>query len=316
MPEGRQYPGGVFDHHRAPSGEPADEADRLDRALEDRDWTLWPAGVERRVFATPSGDLAGVEAGPRDGERFLLVPGVTGSKEDFALVIPVLAEAGFRVQSLDLAGQFESGSAGAPPGERLTLEHVVADLAAVLDDGPPAHLLGYSFAGLVAQVVAVRRPDRVRSLALLATPPDPGDAFRSVRGIGPLSPLLPPAVGARLMRWGIESNRNHVPPQRLAFVRHRFAFTDPGSVRDIIRIMKHAPDLRDAVAALPVPKLVAVGAGDLWAPERHAAFAERLGARLAVYPTGHSPCETTPHQLARDLRALAAEAGRLGAAGA
>lgn len=308
MPEGRRYPGGVFDHHRAPSGDPADEADRLDRALEDRDWSVWPPGVERRWFAAPSGRLAGVEAGPTGGERFLLVPGATGSKEDFALVLPLLAAAGFRAQSLDIAGQFESGHAGAPPGARLTLASFVADLEAILDDGPPAHLLGYSFAGIVAQAVSVRRPDRVRSLALLATPPDPGDAFRTVRGIGSLSPVLPATVGARLMRWGIESNRNHVPPLRLQFVRHRFAFTDPRSVRDIIAIMKRAPDLRAEVAALGIPKLVAVGAGDLWPTPRHADFAARLGARLAVYPTGHSPCETTPHQLARDLLALAAEA--------
>jgi hypothetical protein len=26
-----------------------------------------------------------------------------------------------------------------------------------------------------------------------------------------------------------------------------------------------------------------------------------------VYPTGHSPCETAPHQLVRDMQALFAE---------
>jgi hypothetical protein len=37
---------------------------------------------------------------------------------------------------------------------------------------------------------------------------------------------------------------------------------------------------------------------------RHGAFAERLGARIALYRTGHSPCETTPHQLVRDMLRL------------
>jgi phosphosulfolactate phosphohydrolase-like enzyme len=41
--------------------------------------------------------------------------------------------------------------------------------------------------------------------------------------------------------------------------------------------------------------------------DRHAAFAERIGAELAIYDTGHSPCETTPHQLTRDLLALYAK---------
>ena len=34
---------------------------------------------------------------------------------------------------------------------------------------------------------------------------------------------------------------------------------------------------------------------------------ERIGAELAIYDTGHSPCETTPHQLTRDLLALYAK---------
>jgi hypothetical protein len=54
---------------------------------------------------------------------------------------------------------------------------------------------------------------------------------------------------------------------------------------------------------------VIIGEHDLWPVTRHAAFAERIGAELAVYDTGHSPCETTPHQLTRDLLALYAKVG-------
>jgi pimeloyl-ACP methyl ester carboxylesterase len=75
-------------------------------------------------------------------------------------------------------------------------------------------------------------------------------------------------------------------------------------MEDIIRLMKRAPDVRDQVAASPVPKLVAVGSHDLWPTQLHAEFAERIGARLVVYPTGPSPCETAPHQLSRDMIAL------------
>jgi pimeloyl-ACP methyl ester carboxylesterase len=71
--------------------------------------------------------------------------------------------------------------------------------------------------------------------------------------------------------------------------------------------MKHAPDLRSRLAALDIPKLVAVGSHDLWPAALHAGFAARIGAELAVYPTGHSPCETTPHQLARDMVSLFAK---------
>ncbi len=48
----------------------------------------------------------------------LLAPGVSGSKEDFVLVAPVLAAAGYYVQSYDLAGQYESAAAGPSDGTR------------------------------------------------------------------------------------------------------------------------------------------------------------------------------------------------------
>jgi pimeloyl-ACP methyl ester carboxylesterase len=73
--------------------------------------------------------------------------------------------------------------------------------------------------------------------------------------------------------------------------------------------MKHAPDLRSRLREVDIPKLVAVGSHDLWPSALHARFAARIGARLAVYTTGHGPCETTPNALARDLLALYQEAG-------
>src|SRR5690606_34858498 len=138
-----------------------------------------------------------------------------------------------------------------------------------------AHLLGYSFAGTVAQLTLLARPDLVLSLTLLATPPEPGNAFRGVRGgLGLLSTVTTARVAASLMRWGIVTNKNHVPPLRLDFVRHGFAFTSRRAHVDIIRLMKRTPAVRDAVAASTVPKLVAVGSHDLWPTRLHAAFAD------------------------------------------
>jgi pimeloyl-ACP methyl ester carboxylesterase len=299
----------VFDHHQEVSGEPVDEAERLDRALEDRDWTIPAPGSVRSRFAAPSGELAVVSLGDPSNPRVVLVPGVSGSKEDFVLMLPVLAEAGYFVQSFDMAGQYESGAAGPHRGKRYDYDLFVDDLVAFLEDGAPAHVLGYSFAGTVAQLVLVRRPDLVHSLTLLATPPEPGNGFRGVRGLGPYTFLAGGRIGAALMTWGIRTNKNHVPPLRLDFVRMRFDHTSRRSMEDIIRLMKRAPDLRAELAASPVPKLVAVGSHDLWPTALHAEFAERIGARLVVYPTGHSPCETAPRQLSRDMISLFAAVG-------
>lgn len=309
----------MFDHHSEPEGEPADEAERLDRAITDIDWTIPAVGSVTSRFAAPSGELAVVSLGDPTHERVLLAPGVSGSKEDFVLVAPVLAAAGYYVQSYDLAGQYESASAGPPAGRRYDYALFRDDMVALLEGdghsgdghsgdgqsaGGPAHLLGYSFAGTVAQLVAVERPDLVRSLTLLATPPEPGNGFRGVRGLGPFTWMASGRVGAALMIWGIVTNKNHVPPKRLEFVRARFELTSRRSVRDIIVLMKHAPDLRSRLRRVPIPKLVAVGSHDLWPTDLHRDLANRIGATLAVYKTGHSPCETTPHALARDMLRL------------
>jgi pimeloyl-ACP methyl ester carboxylesterase len=95
-----------------------------------------------------------------------------------------------------------------------------------------------------------------------------------------------------------------VPPSRLAFVRSRFALTRRSSVDDIVGLMKRVPDVRDRVANSPAPVLIATGNHDLWPTHLHAANAQALRATLAVYTTGHSPCETAPHQLGRDMLAL------------
>jgi Lysophospholipase len=298
----------IDDATRAPA--PRDEAgDRararaLDERLGDVDWSILPAGARRGWFDAPSGRLAMLSFGDPAHERVVLVPGITGSKEDFALVAPLLAAHGYLVQSYDLAGQYESADAGPPAGSHYDYELFERDLSAVLEAGGPAHLLGYSFAGIVAQAVTVSRPGLVRSLTLLTTPPDPGQAFRTVRWIGPLSWLASGHRGAGLMVWGIVTNKNRVPPGRLRFVRDRFALTRRSSVDDVIALMKRTPDLRAALRATGVGILVATGMHDLWPVRRHARFASRIGARLAVYRTGHSPCETAPHQLALDMLQL------------
>lgn len=272
---------------------------------------MLPEGARLRSFDAPSGALALIEAGDPAHPRVLLVPGVTGSKEDFAIMLPLMVGAGYFVQSYDLAGQYESAAAGPenlrPPRARYDHELFVDDLVAVLERGMPqetaeaAHLLGYSFAGTIASMVTVHRPDLVLSLTLLSTPPLAGQAFRGVKRIGPLSRFLTARAGARLMIFGVRHNLIPVAPGRVRFVRERFALTRRSSVDDIIRLMKRTPDLRPHLRASTIPALVAVGEHDLWPIAQHAQFASAIGSRLAVYRTGHSPCETTPHQLVRDL---------------
>ncbi|GAB3633795.1 alpha/beta hydrolase [Microbacterium shaanxiense] len=287
---------------RASSALPA----TLDAALRDIDWTVPPPGSDVSRFSAPSGELAVLSLGDPGHPRVVLVPGATGSKEDFALMLPILAHAGYFVQSFDLAGQYQSHTAGAD--STYTYQLFVDDLIAFLESGGPAHLLGYSFAGTIAQLAAVHRPDLLRSLALLTTPPGVGNVFTSMRWLGPLAPITNARRAAALMIWGIMTNKNRVPPRRLAFVRSRFALTSRRSVEEIVGLMMVSPDLRSRLRNLPLPKLVAAGSRDLWPLSAHERFAQDIGAELRTYTTGHSPSETTPHQLSADLLDLYARA--------
>ena len=104
------------------------------------------------------------------------------------------------------------------------------------------------------------------------------------------------------MRAG--SQKSSMSAQQDRFVHDRLMVTHHASVRDIVRMMKRAPDVRDAVHEIDIPKLIAVGEHDLWPLRLHLAFAHRIGAHVAVYVSGHSPCETSPHQLSRDMLEL------------
>ena len=77
--------------------------------------------------------------GDPDAPRVLLVSGVAGSKEDFILLFPLFAAAGYRVESYDLAGHYGSVDAGPqnldPPREHYDYRLFLDDLIAILEDG-------------------------------------------------------------------------------------------------------------------------------------------------------------------------------------
>jgi 3-oxoadipate enol-lactonase len=76
---------------------------------------------------------------------------------------------GYRVIGLDLRGH---GASDAPPGD-YTLERLGRDAAEVLDavGAASVHVCGLSLGGVVAQWMAVHRPERMRTLTLANTTP-------------------------------------------------------------------------------------------------------------------------------------------------
>lgn len=106
-----------------------------------------------------------------DGERALLVHGSFGWGEQAWARQKPLAER-FRLVLVDRRG---FGSSPDPDG-RVDFERDAGDLADLLAE--PAHVLGHSYGGLSALLAAARRPDGVRSLAVIEPP-----AFALARGV-------------------------------------------------------------------------------------------------------------------------------------
>ncbi|WP_241981412.1 alpha/beta fold hydrolase [Cryobacterium algoritolerans] len=155
-----------------------------------------------------------------------------------------------------MIGEAEQSRVVLVPGaaEPFGYDLFVADLIAFLSKGSsPAHVLGYSFAGIVAEIALTERPDLFASLTLLGAPPQPGQVFRRVRWIGPLSWLNPAHGIASLLIRGLLSNRNHVPPGRLALVRGRFDSTSRTERRRRRRPDETRARPAAAVAALTDP---------------------------------------------------------------
>ena len=79
-----------------------------------------PAGVRRTTIRTARGAFAALEAIPASGvcerEAALLVPGYTGSKEDFIAILDLLADGSRQVFAIDMRGQFETAEAEDPAG--------------------------------------------------------------------------------------------------------------------------------------------------------------------------------------------------------
>lgn len=109
-------------------------------------------------------DLAYGEAG--HGPPLVLLHGLGSSRNDWLLQLPVFLPR-YRTVAVDLRGHCLSPK---PPGP-YAMAQLAADVARLLSrlNARPAHVLGISLGGAVAQQLALDYPDLVRSLVLVNT---------------------------------------------------------------------------------------------------------------------------------------------------
>lgn len=261
-----------------------------------------------RSLALPDGVLAttiDTDRGPfaahvvRGGSRghVVLIPGWTGSKEDFTPLLPLVAAAGFEATAYDQRGQYET--AGADDAD-YSLGGFAADATALAGAlGGPAHLLGHSFGGLVAQRAVVDGPGAWASLSLLCT--GPGTLGQSPQR--PLDQLIAALEGGIAMSDIANALRGGVTdevPEIEAFVQAKFTRTSRVSLAAMTRALLDSPDLTSAVAATGLPCWVGRGVDDnAWPHAAQDDQATRLGTRTAEIPdAAHSPAIENPQGLA------------------
>lgn len=142
-----------------------------------------PSGARAYRLATARGEFAVIEAGSPEKGTALLLPGFTGSKEDFISLHEPLAAAGYRTVAVDGRGQYETPGPTddeAPYAQAELAQDVLAQIDALTGgptdtptDGPRerVHLVGHSFGGQVARAAVLLDPSRFRSLTLMASGP-------------------------------------------------------------------------------------------------------------------------------------------------
>jgi pimeloyl-ACP methyl ester carboxylesterase len=236
----------------------------------------------------------------------LLVPGFTGSKEDFRLLLAPLAAAGHRVVALDQRGQFQSPGTEDPADYTTTA--LGQDLLGVVDAlGEPVHLVGHSFGGLVSRAAVLARPQAFRTLVLMGSGPA-GLTGPRVDALPLLRPLV--AQGMPALVEAVDAF-NAADQRWLAldasvqcFLRDRMLASSPHALLAMADALTGEPDRVDELAATGVPVMVLHGADDdAWLPDLQAAMARRLGAQhVVVRDAQHSPAVENASATAQALR--------------
>ncbi|MDG9694656.1 alpha/beta hydrolase [Streptomyces sp. Alain-F2R5] len=273
-----------------------------------------PSDARAYRLRTERGEFAVVDSPVADGTEargtVLMLPGFTGSKEDFTLLHEPLGRRGYRTVAVDGRGQYESD--GPEHDETVYAQAELARdvLAQVAALGTRVHLLGHSLGGQIARAAVLLDHAPFVSLTLMSSGParisvsqqqrvkllrdalgtmTMAEVWQVIQAMGP-----PEEVGAPAPAHGPED------PERL---RDRWLGTRPAQLLATGRQLCTEPDRVAELAATPLPCHVLSGAyDDTWPVPLLDEMAVRLDARRTVIDGAeHSPNTDRPLPTARAL---------------
>ena len=213
------------------------------------------------------------------GEPVLLIMGLGMNATGWWRTVPVLSER-FRVIAFDNRGV---GRSPRPRGP-YSVAQLADDAASVLDHAgeESAHVYGLSLGGMIAQQVALRYPDRVRSLVLGATTPGGEHAIAATQDVQDFLRLRE-RMTAETAVWA-SVPINYAPRTRLEHgdriaedvaQRLRYPIEREPYAAQLAAALGH--DAYDRLPEIGVPTLVVHGEEDVLIPVGNA---DVLGARI------------------------------------
>lgn len=246
-----------------------------------------------------SGDLAVWTEQAGQGPDVLLIGGLGDTVESWQFQLDGLADA-YRLTAFDNRGAGRTASPGGPP---LSVETMADDAAGVLQalSIDSAHVAGFSGGSVIAQELALRHPELVRSLVLQSTWPVMDPYLRTWANF--MKWLITAAPDEKVFLEGlflsVYTPRAHNDGTVSQIIEEVLAFPHKQSSEDleafIEAFMRH--DTSERLPQLSVPTLVLAGGLDpITRPDLCRAVADRIPGSLFEVMEGesHQPFQEVP----------------------